>query len=497
MSRQVQSTILISASMLLLLSACPMSDKGYDTGAATWGDSYDDTVEDEEPVDTNDPQDDCDDETLVELFISPDDSNSMSSPAMARDAVLANWASLNNVALRTWEFMNYYGFDFERPGEGLAITAALAPDPSGEEGAFIMQIGVTSPAVSKADRDPMNLVFSLDTSGSMGGEPISLLRESCRAIAGQLREGDVVSMVTWNTGQSVVLNSLAVTGPDDEDLLDAINQLDANGGTDLNQGLISAYDLATANYDTDRINRVILISDGGANAGITDKELIANHAELEDGEGIYLMGVGVGSAGSYHDALMDTVTDEGKGAAVFIGSTEETEAIFTDRIIEVLDVAARDVSVKLDLPPGFEITRFSGEEYSTDPREIEPQHLAPNDAMVFQQHLSSCAPELLDENPEVTISVNWRDAVSFEGQSATFSATWSELLEADRRLFWKGEAIFDYAEALKAHKAHGASSTEFELAFTVWEQAQAEAEAMDPTDTDLAEVRQVLSALAP
>lgn len=496
MSHQVPSITLICS--LLLLPACRMAhDKSGDTGGMSWGDSYDEPVEEEEPTDTAEPQDDCDDQAPVVLWISPDDSNSMASPAMARDAVLDGWTSLNSINPRTWEFMNYYTFDFDRPDEGLAISAALAPDPNGEEGAYMMQIGVASPAVTPAERDPMNIVFSLDTSGSMDGEPIALLRASCRAIAGQLKEGDIVSMVTWSTSQQVVLNSYAVSGADDPHLLSAISGLDANGGTDLNQGLVTAYNLATANYNPARINRVILISDGGANAGVTDRELIAAHAELEDGEGIYLMGVGVGTAGTYHDALMDTVTDEGKGAAVFIGSSDEAEAIFSDRILEVLDVAARDVSVQLDLPPGFEITRFSGEEYSTDPREVEPQHLAPNDAMVFQKHLSSCAPELLDDDPEVTVTVTWRDAVSFEVQSTARSFLWSELLEADRRLFWKGEAIFDYAEALKERRAHGSNGTEFLLAYTVWEAAQLEAEALNADDADLAEVRQVMRALAP
>ncbi len=512
MTTRNPSVILPSLLLLLLCSCFSGGDKGDSGYAPAEGDTDTDTDADadtdadtdaipDEPEDTAQPEDtaeeDCDDVTLVELFISPDDSNSMASPVMVRESVLDNWTSLNHVHIRTWEFMNYYGFDFERPTEDLAITAALAPDPAGETGAYILQVSVTSPAVTRAERDPMNLVLSLDTSGSMGGKPISLLRESCRSLAGQLVEGDIISMVTWDTSQSVVLDSHAVTGPDDEVLLDAIDQLNSGGGTDLNEGLITAYDLAMDNYDEERINRVILISDGGANVGITDKELIAAHAEREDGEGVYLMGVGVGTATSYNDALMDTVTDEGKGASVFIGSEMEAEAIFDHRIIEVLDVAARDVQVKLDLPPGFEITRFSGEEMSTDPREVEPQHLAPNDAMVFQQHLSTCAPELLDEDPEITVTVTWRDAVSFEGESASFSATWSELQAVDRRLFWKGEAVFTYAEALKDFRRYGQGSSEHSTAYTVWAQAQANAEALDADDEDLAEIRGVMEALAP
>jgi Ca-activated chloride channel family protein len=490
------ATVLLSTS--LLLPACLVAyDKSDDT--ASWGnydeDYYD--VDDEEPLDTgSEDTDECDEQTPITFWISPDDSNSMSSPVMAREAVLGGWNTLNNVSLRTWEFMNYYGFDYERPGEGgLSISAAAVADPQGGEGDFLMQIGVASPALAEAARDPMNIVLSLDTSGSMGGEPIQLLREVCEVIASQLRGGDVVSMVTWDDRQEVVLNSHVVDGPDDATLLAAIRGVDSDGSTNLEQGLVTAYELASDSYDPARINRVVLISDGGANVGVTEKDLIARHADREDGEGIYMVGVGVGTATSYHDALMDTVTDEGKGAAVFVGSAAEASAVFDDRFLEVMDVAARDVAVKLDLPPGFAITRFSGEEYSTDPQEVDPQHLAPNDAMVFQKHLNTCAPELLEEDPAVTVEVTWRDALSFEESSVSRSLRWSELLAGEGAMLWKGEAVFDYALALKAWKAGGAGSAEYTLARATWEHAQQQAEALLPGDADLAEIRQVMTAL--
>ena len=487
---------------LILTMGCPysMSHKGGDTGA--WSsDEYAQDVDEEDPSDTSEEDtavEDCDEQTPITFWISPDDSNSMSAAAMARDAVLSGRDSINNVSLRTWEFMNYYRFDYERPEpSSLGIHAALTPDPSGEAGAYIMNIGIASPGLDKADRDPMNLVFSLDTSGSMGGTPISLLRDSCSTIAGELMEGDVVSMVTWSTDQDIVLDSLAVSGPDDSDLLRAISNIADGGGTDLHAGLTAAYQLADDNYTPGRINRVILVSDGGANVGVTDEDMIARHSEREDGEGIYMMGVGVGEAGHYNDLLMDTVTDAGKGAAVFIGSSGEADSIFGDRFLEVLDVAARDVAVRLDLPPGFEITRFSGEEYSSDPEEVEPQHLAPNDAMVFQKHLATCAPELLEADPEVTIEVTWKDAVSFEEQTVSRTMPWSELLGTDQALLWKGEAVFSYVLALKAYKASGAASPELTAAVTTWQHAQEQAEARNPGDDDLAEIREVMAKLVP
>ena len=109
---------------------------------------------------------------------------------------------------------------------------------------------------------------------------------------------------------------------------------------------------------------MVLVSDGGANVGVTEADLIGAEAGAYDEDGTYLVGVGVGDLGTYNDTLMDTVTDLGRGAALFVGSTDEAWRMLDERFDEVMDVAVRDVEVRLDLPPGFEIVRTSAEAVS-------------------------------------------------------------------------------------------------------------------------------------
>src|SRR4029079_11725586 len=135
----------------------------------------------------------------------------------------------------------------------------------------------------------------------------------------------IVNMVTWNTNNNTLLSGYPVTGPSDPKVLALINGLQASGGTDLHSGLVAGYNLAQANYGTDRLNRLILISDGGANVGVTDKDLIALHSQDADKEGIYLVGVGAGPAEFYSDELMDTVTDKGRGAYVYLDTPAEAQ----------------------------------------------------------------------------------------------------------------------------------------------------------------------------
>lgn len=438
----------------------------------------------------------CDEETPVELFLSPDDSNSMSSPVQVRDAVLNDWASVSSVPVRTWEFLNYYRFDYPpaAPGE-LVVTPSLYRDESMDEGQYVLQIGVSSESVAAADRAPMNVTLVLDTSGSMSGHPIEMLKASCRAIASSLRSGDIVSMVTWDTSNNVVLSGHAVSGSDDATLLQRIASIEAAGGTDLHGGLTAGYELASQSFSADRINRIVLISDGGANTGVTDIDIIAEHAGGNGEDGIYMVGVGVGTAETYEDTLMDDVTDAGKGASVFVNNAAEAERIFGTDFVNAMAVSARDVQVRLDLPPGFEILRFSGEEFSANPEEVEPQHISPNDAMVFHQKIGTCAPDLVDDTTTLTVTVRYKDAITFEEREVAVEVAFAELLATvDPRLL-EGAAVFEYAEALKQYKKADYVVADQQAALVPALEALARAEEVLPQDPDLAEIRAVLDAL--
>jgi Ca-activated chloride channel family protein len=481
------------------------SDGPATTGAATTGFPGDSAGETggEEPPPEDDEQNSssgadstggeeitCDSETPVVLYLSPDDSNSTSSPVQVREAIL-EWGSLYYAPIRTWEFLNYYSFNYEAAKPGMVtVTPELARIEGMPDNQIVVQIGVASETIANPDRPLMNVTMVLDESGSMGGHPIEMERAVCRAIAGSLRAGDVVSMVGWDTQNAVKLSGHVVTGANDAKIVGVCDGLLAGGGTDLHGGLVAGYDLAKQHFDATRINRVVLVSDGGANAGIIDKDIIADGAGGQDKDGIYLVGVGVGTPDTYNDELMDTVTDVGRGASLFIPSEAEAKKMFGARFVQTMAVAARDVRVRLDLPPGFEIVKFSGEEFSSDPTEIEPQHLAPNDAMVFHQTIETCAPELVDEAASFTVAVRWRDAITFEEREETVTRPIKESLQAETPMLKKGAAVFAYAEGLKAFRDAPGPDV-LVPAFD----ALARAEEALPGDPDLAEIRQILEAL--
>jgi len=388
-----------------------------------------------------------DQENPVILYLSADDSNSMASPVHVRELIKLGVTPLAN-EIRTYEFLNYYRVEYPAPPSGkLNIFPELAA--TGVAGDFDFQIAVRSFDAIKPRR-PMTVTFVLDTSGSMGGVGIERERAAVKAIAASLAEGDTVNMVTWNTANNVEMSGHTVTGPNDPTVLAKANALSASGGTDLHSGLVAGYAQAEQYNMPGRMNRVILISDGGANVGQTDADFIGSKSQDADKEGIYLVGVGTGPAISYADKLMDIVTDKGRGAYVYLDDPAEASRIFVDRFDETMEIAARGVQVELTIPWYFRIEKFHGEEYSTDPKEVEPQHLAPGDAMIFNQVLRACDPSVVVDSDPITVRARWKTPLTYVAQETEITMTVGDLLAAQKVGLTKAKAIVAYAEALKA-----------------------------------------------
>ncbi|MBK7579876.1 MAG: VWA domain-containing protein [Myxococcales bacterium] len=378
------------------------------------------------------------------FFLSADDSNSMASPVIARRLIHDHQAPPAWM-LRTYEFLNYYNVGYPAaPSGSLSVVTELGAGDT--PGSYDLQIGVASPAASKPRR-PMVLTFVLDTSGSMAGEPIILERAAVKAIAAQLAPGDLISMVTWNTAQQVLLSNHVASGPNDPKVVALAEGISAGGGTDLQGGLAKGYALAQKSFDPGKLNRVVVISDGMANVGITDEKLIGDGAQLNDGDGIYLVGVGVGAG--INDTLMNTVTDAGRGAYVYLDTAAEAQKMFGKRFDETMDVAARAVGVELRMPWYMGIQQFFGEEYSTDPEQIEPQHLAPNDAMVFNQIVAPCSPTALDAADPVEVVVRWQTPISHQKMEKSVNTTLGALQASTPVYLGKAKAIIAFAEALR------------------------------------------------
>ncbi|WP_235880290.1 vWA domain-containing protein [Polyangium aurulentum] len=422
--------------------------------------------------------DGLDQDSPVTLYLSADDSNSMGSPVYVRELLRQGGVPWPE-SIRTYEFLNYYRIQYPAPPAGqLSILPQLEQSPIAGE--MNMQLGIRSFDAVKPRR-PITVTLVLDTSGSMAGPAMEREIATVKAIAQSLAAGDIVNAVTWNTENNVLLAGHKVQGPSDPGLLDLAASLSASGGTDLSSGLAKGYELANQNFGADRMNRVILISDGGANVGITDADLIGEQSEKADKEAIYLVGVGTGPAGNYSDALMNIVTDRGRGAYVYLDSVEEAQRMFVDRFDETMEIAARGVQIELTLPWYMRMHRFHGEEYSTDSKEIEPQHLAPGDAMIFNQVIKACDASIVNPDDPITVVARWKTPLTYVAQETKVTMTLGEMLAAGKEQLQKGKAIVAVAEAFKVGSAEALKSAHDEL-------SKVDPSGTDPELSELAEL---------
>jgi Ca-activated chloride channel family protein len=280
-----------------------------------------------------------------------------------------------------------------------------------------------------------------------------------------------------------------VAGPDDPKLLAAIDGFSAGGAASLSQALAAGFAEADAAYVPQDINRVILISDGGATASEGDLEELAKRAADEPGTpGVHTIGLGVGDPALYRRDLIDAIAAAGSGPSLYIGSAAEAEAQLGKRFISVVAPAATDVEVRLSLPPGLRL------EAEAPPNVEVAGHdrvtVAATDRAVIHRKLRPCVAEV-DPLGMVRVDLSWVDPLT--GEPKQTSAEWKleQLLAGDTAWLAKGEAVLAYAAALEAIQRDPG-----EVAALAEAMARlGAAKTLLPNDAELAEVGEVLAGL--
>ena len=380
--------------------------------------------------------------TQTVRYLSADDSNSAASPVIARKMIRAG-KYVQPAVIRTYEFLNYYSFPYPAPEQNLIriIPQMRALDTRGE---YSLQVAVRSQDRSLEDLPPFNITFLLDTSGSMAGAPIQLAEELLLGFVEKLRAGDLLSLVTCNRKPQVLLEAHRIGSNTPERLETLLRDLEVNDITDLEQGVLKAYEVANRNYNYRFLNRVILISDGADNVGTAALETISKYSEDSDRQGIYLAGIGLGEG--FNDQLMDTFTDRGRGAYLFVDSPREIQRIL-DNFVANFDLAVKNVRLKMIMPPGWSIKEFHGEQISARAADIVPQYLSPNDQMIYHLTLST------DREPSEITEQIFEFEVEFSPLSGPKETVQMKTRVADllspKEEILKGDAVVEYAELLK------------------------------------------------
>ena len=299
------------------------------------------------------------------------------------DTASYSWvrASLNQnvlpqpAAVRTEEMVNYFPYDYAAPRtaeQPFSTNVSVMPSPW-SPGRKLVRVGIKGYSIQRATRPRANLVFLIDTSGSMQ-EPnkLPLVQQSLDLLLDQLDPDDTVAIVTYAGYAGTALEPTPVSQK--HKIRAVIDGLGAGGSTAGAEGIRQAYALAEANLDPDGVNRVILATDGDFNVGITNQEELKGYIERERGKGVFLSVLGFGM-GNYNDALMQTLAQNGNGAAAYIDTLSEARKTLVEESTSTLFPIAKDVKIQVEFNPatvseyrliGYETRLLNREDFNND-----------------------------------------------------------------------------------------------------------------------------------
>jgi Ca-activated chloride channel family protein len=252
-------------------------------------------------------------------------------------------------AARVEEFVN--AFDQGYPpetGKDFAVRFDGMPSPFGP-GYHLLRVGVVARSAAEEERKPLRLTFVIDCSGSMAQEDrLDLVKRGLGMLVDRLDGRDTVAIAVFRTEGYRHLEP--TSGADREAILGAVRGLYPNGSTNVGRGLAIGYRMAAEIFDPRAVNRVILVSDGVANEGITAADHILDTVRADASRGIFLTAVGVG-LGNYNDALLERLADAGNGMYFYVDDDAEAERFFLQDLSGMLETVAKDVKIQVEFDP--------------------------------------------------------------------------------------------------------------------------------------------------
>lgn len=357
-------------------------------------------------------------------------------------------------SVRPEEYINYFDQEYPLPQtSAFGIHLEASPAPYGESDRYhLLRIGVQGYDVPEAERPDALLIFVIDVSGSMDRpERMGLVKESLLMLLDNLRPTDQVGLVTYGSEAQVLLPPTYVAA--DRQIRASIERLYPSGGTNMEQGLQIAYQLAEQSAQPGQINRLILLSDGVANIGATTPELILRHAEA----GIQLSSFGVGM-GDYNDVLMEQLANQGDGTYAYIDTLEEAERILAANLLSTLLTIAKDARIQVEFNTavveryrliGYENRDIADEDFrndSVDAGEIGAGH------SVTALYEILFSEEARPNEAALTVRVRYTDPESNEAeeisQSMSRSDVHQQFTEASPR-FQLSATVAEFAEILR------------------------------------------------
>jgi len=276
-------------------------------------------------------------------------------------------------AVRLEELVNYFDYDYPAPQSGKVMSPHFelgnAPWAPGRK---LLLVGVQAETPDREKLPPSHYVFLIDNSGSMDFV-FPMVKEAMTLLAGQLRPGDKVSMVTYGGGVKVLLEGCS----DIEKVCRKIAGLSTGGYTPGGEGIQKAYAVAEKHFIAGGNNRIVLITDGDFNVGASSEAELIEMVKARRDSGIYLSVAGCGM-GNYKDNKVKMLANKGSGNAFYLDTPREAKRVFVHGMTGNMYALARDVKFQVEFNPakvfayrllGYELRDMADRDFRDDGKE--------------------------------------------------------------------------------------------------------------------------------
>src|SRR5882724_4561442 len=277
-------------------------------------------------------------------------------------------------AVRVEEMINYFTYDYSQASDDkpFAVHVDVASCPW-EMSHRLVRLGLKGKEIATDKRGSSNLVFLLDVSGSMTPpQRLPLVKQAMRLLVEKLTENDRVAIVVYAGASGSALPS--TTGDHKEQILQALEDLQAGGSTNGAEGIQLAYKIAADNFIKGGVNRVILATDGDFNVGVTSQGDLIRLIEEKAKSGVFLSVLGVGTD-NLKDSTMQKLADKGNGNYAYLDSVDEARKVLVEQMNGTLVTIAKDVKIQVEFNParvasyrliGYEKRMLRKEDFNND-----------------------------------------------------------------------------------------------------------------------------------
>ena len=237
---------------------------------------------------------------------------------------------------------------------------------AGRKQVTYLKVGLTGFEMSSKKRVPVNVALVIDKSGSMGGEKIRKAKEAALAAVDRLSKDDIISVVAYDSSVRVLVPATKVS--DRETIRSGINQLSAGGSTALFAGVGKGAAEIRKFLEEDRVNRVILLSDGLANVGPDSPGELGDLGAALAKERISVTTIGLGSG--YNEDLMTQLARRSDGNHAFVEHSKDLAKIFNYEFGDILSVVAQEITVRIKCARGIRPVRVLGRAAEISGRDV-------------------------------------------------------------------------------------------------------------------------------